>query len=385
MKSSVLFWFRKGLRLHDNPALVAALEGAAALYPVFCIEPNCIEPGRVGVNRARFLLESLADLDASLHTLDSRLIVLRGDPRLELERMIREHSIDRLAYEVDTEPRAMSRDAEVCRMASGAGVEVMTRPGHTLCDLEPLVARFKGESCTSYQAFLAHFKAEIKARPIRPLAAPTRLPPMGGAANCGGVPTLASLGYTDDTADSCVIVRGGETVALERMRRHLAMPTWVATFEKPKTDPTEKDPFGEATRSTTVLSPHLAHGCLSARLFYTELADVYAKAKNHAEPPVSLHGQLLWREFFHANSYATPNWDKMVGNPVSRQVPWDADNKVLQAWRDGRTGYPWIDAIMTQLKREGWIHHLARHSVACFLTRGDLWQSWEKARALQTI
>jgi len=49
----------------------------------------------------------------------------------------------------------------------------------------------------------------------------------------------------------------------------------------------------------------------------------------------------------------------------------------LQAWKNGRTGYPYIDAIMTQLRLEGWIHHLARHSVACFLTRGDLWQSWE--------
>jgi len=52
----------------------------------------------------------------------------------------------------------------------------------------------------------------------------------------------------------------------------------------------------------------------------------------------------------------------------------------LAAWSEARTGYPYIDAIMTQLRREGWIHHLARHSVACFLTRGDLWQSWEKGQ-----
>ena len=59
------------------------------------------------------------------------------------------------------------------------------------------------------------------------------------------------------------------------------------------------------------------------------------------------------------------------------QVPWDNNREVLSKWANAQTGYPWIDAIMTQLRKEGWIHHLARHSVACFLTRGDLWQSWE--------
>jgi cryptochrome len=68
----------------------------------------------------------------------------------------------------------------------------------------------------------------------------------------------------------------------------------------------------------------------------------------------------------------------MIDNPVARQIPWDDDPALLEAWKNARTGYPYIDAIMTQLKKTGWIHHLARHSVACFLTRGDLWQSWEK-------
>ena len=68
----------------------------------------------------------------------------------------------------------------------------------------------------------------------------------------------------------------------------------------------------------------------------------------------------------------------MAGNPICRQIDWDDDEAKLAAWREGRTGFPWIDAAMTQLREEGWIHHLARHAVACFLTRGDLWQSWEK-------
>jgi hypothetical protein len=63
-----------------------------------------------------------------------------------------------------------------------------------------------------------------------------------------------------------------------------------------------------------------------------------------------------------------------------RQIPWDDNEQFLKAWEDGRTGYPWIDAIMAQLHSWGWMHHLARHSVACFLTRGDLWCPWERGR-----
>jgi len=121
---------------------------------------------------------------------------------------------------------------------------------------------------------------------------------------------------------------------------------------------------------------------LSPRLFYHELAKAYqaheGKGGKSSKPPVSLHGQLLWREYNYLYGYTCPNFDRMVDNPVARQVPWDDDPMLLEKWRDGRTGFPFIDAIMTQLKEEGWVHHLARHSVACFLTRGDLWISWEE-------
>ncbi|MEQ2207831.1 Cryptochrome-1, partial [Xenoophorus captivus] len=110
-------------------------------------------------------------------------------------------------------------------------------------------------------------------------------------------------------------------------------------------------------------------------------------------PPLSLYGQLLWREFFYTAATNNPNFDRMEGNPicvqlhcrdecyslchVCLQIPWDQNPEALAKWAEGRTGFPWIDAIMTQLRQEGWIHHRARHAVACFLTRGDLWISWE--------
>merc|ERR1711871_267134 len=152
--------------------------------------------------------------------------------------------------------------------------------------------------------------------------------------------------------------------------------SWIANFEKPKTKPNALDP------DTTALSPYLKFGCLSPRQFWHGLSQVYARAGKHSQPPVSLHGQLLWREFFTVCGYATPNFNRMEGNPICRQIDWDDDEEFVAAWREARTGDPFIDACMTQLRTEGWLHHLARHAVACFLTRGDLWQSWEEGAAV---
>jgi len=117
---------------------------------------------------------------------------------------------------------------------------------------------------------------------------------------------------------------------------------------------------------------------------YWRLVEINAKGK-HSQPPVSLTGQLFWREFFYTCGATIANFNQMKGNSLCRQIPWRTDEKkekYLNAWKNGNTGYPFIDAIMTQLRQEGWIHHLARHMVACFLTRGDLWVSWEEGQAV---
>jgi len=158
------------------------------------------------------------------------------------------------------------------------------------------------------------------------------------------------------------------------MEESLKDELWVARFEKPNTAPNSLEP------STTVLSPYLKFGCLSARLFYQKLKEILKRQTKHSQPPVSLVGQLMWREFYYTVAAAEPNFDRMLGNIYCLQIPWQEQPEHLEAWTHGRTGYPLIDAIMRQLRQEGWIHHLARHAVACFLTRGDLWISWEEGQ-----
>lgn len=117
---------------------------------------------------------------------------------------------------------------------------------------------------------------------------------------------------------------------------------------------------------------------LISRVINRVLSCFLRQVKKNSSPPLSLYGQLLWREFFYTAATNNPCFDKMENNPICVQIPWDRNPEALAKWAEGRTGFPWIDAIMTQLRQEGWIHHLARHAVACFLTRGDLWIGWEE-------
>nr|DAD44841.1 TPA_asm: hypothetical protein HUJ06_003071 [Nelumbo nucifera] len=382
MVSNSLLWFRKGLRIHDNPALEHARKDATHLYPVFILDPHFLEPdptdfspgsARAGLNRIQFLLESLVDLDSSLRKLGSRLLVFRGEPVEVLFRLLKEWGVKKLCFEYDTEPYYQAMDDRVKDHASALGMEVFSPVSHTLFNPVKIIEKNGGAPPLSYQSFL-----KIAGKPSPPLSTTISwLPPIGNVEDLEilGIPTIKELGYGDIRQDEFSPFRGGESEALKRLREALNDEEWVASFEKPKGNPSLF-----LKPATTVLSPYLKFGCLSSRYFYQCLQDVYKKVKRHTLPPVSLAGQLLWREFFYTVAYGTPNFDKMKGNRICKQIPWNDDDELLAAWREARTGYPWIDAIMVQLQRWGWMHHLARHSVACFLTRGDLFIHWEKGR-----
>eukprot|EP00891_Asterochloris_glomerata_P003329 jgi/Astpho2/3329/e_gw1.00054.36.1_t len=384
--NSVL-WFRKGLRLHDNPALHAALKDCDHLYPVFCLDPwqvaaemNMLSLAlcccRVGVNRISFLLESLADLDNSFKARGTRLLVLKGNPLELMPKLFKEWDVKRLCFEADTEPYAKERDAKILQLAEAAGVEVHTPISHTLFDGDAIVKANKGKPPTAYGAFLK--LADRVGPPPEPAPdAPQQLPAFkAGAPRTSGsemeVPPLQDIGYHQAPTTSFT---GGETLALARLADQLADEDWVVQFEKPKGDPS-----AWPKPATTVLSPYLKFGCLSARLFWAKLHQIEQGRDKVTKPPTSLKGQLLWREFFYCVGSHTNHFDRMVGNPICKQIGWDNNEEFYQAWDQARTGYPWIDACMMQLQKEGWLHHLARHAVACFLTRGDLYVSWERGR-----
>ena len=402
--AGTLVWFRKGLRLHDNRALGSALARSGRLvYPVFVLDPWFLHPTKVGPNRIRFLLESLSDLDSGLRRdLGTRLIVLRGSPEEVLPLAARDWGCGMCCYEKDTEPYAKERDAKVAaalQEVAGCGAEAS--PGHTLWDMDALLAACGGRAPQTMTSFLALAKKVGDPGPPEP--APTGLAlasppaPFTWDATSHGVPGMGDLPHyveasrTDEERKAKCPFRGGETEALERLAR-LGQErgagagqaprgdAYIHAFSKPDTSPT-----CPTQPSTTALSPYLKFGCLSARTVYARLKEAEARkgAGPQTQPPVSLLGQLYWREHFYLLGHQMGGaFGRMHGSPIAKQVPWERNAALVRAWKEARTGFPWIDACMVQLREQGWMHHLGRHAVACFLTRGDLWQHWEEGAAV---
>ncbi|CAJ1057134.1 hypothetical protein INR49_030121 [Xyrichtys novacula] len=376
MVVNTIHWFRKGLRLHDNPSLRDSIRGTDTLRCIYILDPWFAGSSNVGINRWRFLLHCLEDLDASLRKLNSRLFVIRGQPTDVFPRLFKEWEITRLSYEYDSEPFGKERDAAIQKLANEAGVEVVVRVSHTLYNLVKIIELNDGQPPLTYKRFQTLIS---RMDPVEPPAETITRDMMK---NCAvpirddhddkfGVPTLEELGFETEGLGSAVW-QGGETEALKRLEQHLEKKAWVANFDRPRMNP------NSLLASPTELSPYLRFGCLSCRLFYFRLTELYRKAKESNIIPLSPYGPLLCREFFYTTATNNSCFDKMEGNPVCVQIPWDRNPEALAKWAEGQTGFPWIDAIMTQLRQEGWIHHLARRAVACFLTRGDLWISWEE-------
>jgi cryptochrome len=425
-KSRVIYWFRTDLRLHDSPALKAALDlDPECLYPLWTWDPHYVYRARVGPNRWQYLIDCQNDLSKSITKLNpkSKLFLIREAPQTLFPKLFKAWNITHLVFEKDTDAYARERDAKVMEIAKKAGVDVVTRTGRTLYDPDDLVKNNHGKPTMSITQVQAAAK---KIGPVpRPIPAPKSLPDPGevhlefgqekpesqpdinstqrngsevsytalaGPNGDFAVPTMEELGLKPATTPH----RGGETVALKALDEIIANEEYTATFEKPNTAPTAFEP-----QSTTLLSPHMHFGSLSCRLFYWRAQDVVDKYKGKAsQPPTSLTGQLLFRDmYFGAQAALGYSFGQTYNNSHCRFIPWHLPSKIdtssglitgeylvdnadaesyFQRWKQGRTGFPWIDALMRQLAQEGWIHHLGRHAVACFLTRGGCYVDWER-------
>ncbi|XP_074648763.1 cryptochrome-1-like [Tubulanus polymorphus] len=373
---NVIHWFRRGLRLHDNPALLHSLKDAETFRCVFILDPWFAGTSQVGINRWRFLIQCLEDLDAHLRKLNSRLFVIQGQPANIFPKYFKKWNITHLSFEEDPEPFGRERDAAISKIAKDANIEVIVRTSHTLYNLQQIISLNGKHAPLTYKRFQALLSKIGKPEKPHEIVTPHTIgrvftPVSDDHDDHFGIPTLEKLSFdTENLATS--VWKGGETEGLARLERHLERKAWVARFEMPKMVAQSLFP------NQTSVSPYLKFGCLSVRLFYWKLTDLYKKMKKQVDPPLSLFGQILWREFFYTTATNNPKFDVMHRNPICIQIPWDRNLEALAKWAEGKTGFPWIDAIMAQLRKEGWIHHLCRHAVICFLTRGDLWLSWEE-------
>jgi deoxyribodipyrimidine photo-lyase len=344
--------FTRDLRLHDHPALHAAVTASSQVIPCFVIDDEIL--GRYGghANRMAFLADALAGLDAGLRRLGGALVVRRGPWAETVADLARTTGSAQIHVADDYSAYARRRLAALERHAAAGRTEVIRHPGVTVVppgELAPAGGSF-------FQVFTPYYR-RWQDTPLRPLAkspAAIRLPP---DLDRGAVPALADL---TPAAPSPGRPPGGEAAGLDRLRSFAGAD--LAGYDSGRDD--------LAADSVSRLSPYLHLGCLSPRAVVAELA-----GRPGSEPFVR---QLAWRDFFHQVLAARP--EACWRDYRDRGDDWRQDEPALRAWQSGHTGYPVVDAAMRQLAAEGFMHNRARMITASFLTK-DLYLDWRHGAA----
>ena len=357
--SHALIWFRRDLRLDDNPALQAALRAGHVPVPVYIHAPEEEAPWAPGAASHAWLHRSLLALDADLRARGSRLVIRRGDSLSEIEKLIAETRAEALHWNRLYEPASIARDTRIKQGLKSRGLTVESHNAALL--VEPwTVETGQGDPYRVFTPFWKNARQRLDPKP--PPAAPERLPE---------VPVmLAGLGVED---------LGLEPQAPE--------PRWDAGFwddwqpgEAGAADLLEAFLDGAATGfkeqrnypdriATSKLSPHLHFGEISPRRI---VSDVLARRWPAAVQPDIDHflSELGWREFSHHLLFHFPHTAQENLNPKFQEFRWvTPDPAHLAAWQRGRTGVPIVDAGMRELWHTGWMHNRLRMVVGSFLTK----------------
>ena len=339
-----MVWFRRDLRLRDNPALRAALEGHDRIVPAFCFDERLLGGRHASGPRTQFLLECLAELRDGIADRGGRLFVRSGRPERELAKLARDAGCEQVHFAYDVSPFARRRGERVAAALRQTGIEPVAHPGLNAVDVREI--RTQGDKpYTVFSPFHRNW-AGIERREV--LRAPRRIPvPSRPAA--GRLPALADLGLRQEVSEPA---HGGESKARRRLGAFLRAD--VRRYDD------NHDALG-ADR-TSRLSPYLHFGCLSPR----QVEERLPRGKG-AE---AFRRQLCWRDFYHHVLFHFPrNARSEFQGRYRGSLRWSRSERAFDAWCEGRTGFPLVDAGMRQLRHEGWMHNRARLVVGSFLTK----------------
>lgn len=328
LMDTVIVLFNRDLRVHDHPALAAACATSCRVVPLFVVDPEM-----PAAHRAGFLSECLADLRRSLRELGGDLVVRRGDPVAETLRLAEELPAQAVYASADVSALARRRERRLAEECGRLRMDFRTFPGVTIVPPDALRPSGGGDH---YRVFTPYWRAWSRQSRREVLKAPDKV----------SLPEGVESGPLPATGDPHGLFKGGETVARGRMRQWLKY--CVADYADGHDD--------LAGNRTSKLSPYLRFGCLSP-------LELEALAENGDE----FVRQLCWRDFFHQVTRAFPRINR--DDYRSRGREWRDDPDAAQAWREGMTGVPIVDAGMRQLLAEGWMHNRARLVTSAFLVQ----------------
>jgi len=340
-------WLRRDLRLDDNVAVWNAARASERVVCAFVLDPALLRGPRVGAPIVQFFFDSLHVLRERLRRHGSDLALLEGDFAAELLALARRTGATALYFNEDYEPDAIARDERVAHDVRAAGLDVHVSTDHVYYGADDVV-QSGGKPYVVYTPYRRRWNTRFAEAPNPPVPSERALR--------GALLDIAAIGSSRDVpapeayghASSDAYPRGG----IDEAARLLAafVERGAARYAERRNVP--------AVDGTSRLSPHLRAGTVGIRTV------VHATAGDDA-----FTGELVWRDFYQQLLRHRPRAATEPFADAARRIAYRDDAHAFAAWCEGRTGYPIVDAAMTQLNATGWMHNRLRMIVASFLTK----------------
>ncbi|TAE51848.1 MAG: DASH family cryptochrome [Bacteroidetes bacterium] len=371
MKSQcAIVLFRNDLRLHDHEALCRAHEGAETVLHVYCIDPRMFAKTSLGFEktgyfRARFLMESLQALRSALRACGSELLVQHGKPEEVIPELVRTYGASKVFAHKEVAQEEVQVEAALETALLRQGVPLKLYWGATLFHIEDLPMPVH-----ALPDIFTHFRKQVeKSTEVRAqFSIPSRLtsPPVPDP---GVIPATCELGLEAKEEDIRAVwpFKGGEKAALERLQDYFWQKDCLRIYKD------TRDGLLGADYSSK-LSPWLALGCISPRYIYDQVQQ-YERERKKNESTYWLIFELIWRDYFRfvAKKYGSAIFHK--GGIRQTENNGTQNWSLFDTWREGKTGYAFVDANMRELAATGYMSNRGRQNVASFLVR-DLGLDW---------
>ncbi len=368
-----LVWFRRDLRVEDNAALQAALQQCESVHCVFVFERSILDPLPRADRRVEFIRDSVAELDTSLRAQAgdplAGLIVRHGLATDEIPALARALQVQAVFMAHDYEPQSVARDAVVKQALVDSGIALVSVKDHVIFEREEVLTQ-AGKPYTVFTPYKRAWLARLGDTP------PTSHPCSAAASGLAPrptehiqpVPTLASLGFLPTNLHALGIVPGTQGAA------RLIEDFWerMDAYDQTRNFPAVKGP--------SYLSVHLRFGTVSIRQLVHLAHQRMLSGSTGAAVWLS---ELVWRDFYFQILANFPHVAQGAFKPAYDQIAWESGaqaQSLFDAWSQGRTGYPLVDAAMAQLNQSGYMHNRLRMVAGSFLVKhlGIDWRRGER-------
>ncbi|MBY0369499.1 DNA photolyase family protein [bacterium] len=381
MPSYALHWFRRDLRVAGNPALAHAWKASQGrVLGFFCFDPTFLKRPDFSVNRFRFFLETLAALKEELRNLGSDLLVLDGGPEASFKTLWEElpQAPSLVTFNRDYEPFARARDEKITGLLRPL-CEVWTEADHVLIEPED-VTKKDG----AYQVFTPFQRKWLEAFTTEKVQTRIDAQKAGLGYLQGRISGKTQKLFSLDWERACPRLHKADQLAvyLDKVKSTVPLPPAgsLAAYRvlqdfAPKLAQYGKNRDFPSEAGTSHFSIYLKNGSLTIAQAIAGLG-LKGFGKHAASGRDKFLSELIWREFYYAVLYHFPHVEHTAFQERFKDIAWENRADWFEAWKEGRTGYPLVDAGMRQLKQTGWMHNRVRMVVASFLTK-DLLIDWK--------